>query len=153
MAAWQPVFVTADLGDFTDDVRRVFQELDGEMPRRHLPVGQCNPALDVLETDETVEIVMDLPGVLPAHVRVVLRGGVVLVAGEKQTMAPATAGDYHLVERSGGRFARAVRVSAAFDGARTKVTLEGGELRVVLAKIHERRGRARSIPVGGPSTA
>ena len=153
MAAWQPVFVTTDLGDFTDDVRRVFQELDGATPRRQLPVGQCNPPLDVLETDETVEIVMDLPGVLPAHVRVVLRGGVVLVAGEKQTMAPTAAGDYHLVERSGGRFARAVRVSAAFDGARTKVTLDGGELRVVLAKIHERRGRARSVPVEGPAHA
>jgi HSP20 family protein len=150
MAAWQPVFVTADLGDFADDLRRVFQELDGATPaRRQMPVGQCNPPIDVLETDETVEIAIDLPGVPAAQVRVVLRGGVVLVAGEKQTEAPATAGDYHLVERTSGRFARAVRVAAAFDGSKTRAALQGGELRVVLPKIHERRGRPRPVPVQG----
>ena len=37
-----------------------------ERQGRHAPAavaGQCTPALDVLETDEAIEIVMDLPGV------------------------------------------------------------------------------------------
>jgi HSP20 family protein len=154
MAAWQSAFVPADLGDFADDLRRVFQELEG--PAQHpgqRPVGQCNPPVDVLETDETVEIILDLPGVASSQVRVLLRGEIVLVAGEKQPEGPAAPGDYHLVERTSGRFARAVRVAAAFDGAQARVRLQGGELRVVLPKIHERRGRARSVPVEGPRTA
>ena len=60
---------------------------------------------------------------------------------------PHAAGDYHLVERGSGRFARAVRVSAAFDGSRAVVSLVRGELRVVLPKIYDRRGVARGLPI------
>lgn len=153
MPAWSSVVVTTDLADFADDLRRVFQELDRSEPTRQVPAGQCNPPVDVLETDETLEIVMDLPGVGPSQVRVVLRGAVVLVAGEKPTEMPEGAGDYHLVERTSGRFARAIRVAPAFDGAQTRARLEAGVLRVVLSKIHERRGRARSVAVEGPPSA
>ena len=52
---------------------------------------------------------------------------------------------YHLVERDFGRFARAVRVHVAVDAARASATLRDGELRIVLPKIAERRGRG--IPV------
>ena len=53
-----------ELGDLTDDVRRLFQELErhGVSADRVAVAGQCTPALDVLETDETIEIVMDVPG-------------------------------------------------------------------------------------------
>jgi HSP20 family molecular chaperone IbpA len=78
---------------------------------------------------------------------VLLKGDVVVVAGEKVPVGPHEAGDYHLVERGSGRFARAVRVSAAFDGSRAVVSLVRGELRVVLPKIHDRRGVARGLPI------
>jgi HSP20 family protein len=48
---------------------------------------------------------------------------------------------YHLVERDFGRFARAVRIHAAVDATQTRAILAHGELRVVLPKIAERRGR------------
>ena len=56
---------------------------------------------------------MDLPGVSRARVRVLIKGDVVLVAGEKWAARRARgAGGYHLVERGSGRFARAVRLAA-----------------------------------------
>jgi HSP20 family protein len=142
-----------EVSDLADDLRRIFQELDRQGGRpATAAAGQCNPALDVLETDETVEIVVDLPGVAPASVRVVLKGGVVLVAGEKVSVPPAGigAGDFHLVERGFGRFARAVRVTAAFDGSRATAHLTAGELRIVLPRLHDRRGEARVVPIGDP---
>jgi HSP20 family molecular chaperone IbpA len=54
---------------------------------------------------------------------------------------------YHLVERDFGRFARAVRLSGAFDIARARATLDLGELTVILPKLLERRGRAHRVPV------
>ena len=152
MAGWPAVLMTPELGDLTDDVRRLFQELERAGAQAQSAVaGQCTPALDVLETDETIELLMDLPGV-PSHaVRVLLKGAVVIVAGEKVPLSPNASGDYHLVERGSGRFARAVRIVSAFDGARAAASLVKGELRVVLPKIHDRRGQARSVPITAES--
>jgi HSP20 family protein len=149
MAGWPSVLMTPDLGDLTDDVRRLFRELEREGLQAPAAVaGQCTPALDVLETDEAIEIVMDLPGIHRSAVRVLMKGDVVVVAGEKVPLGHSAGGDYHLVERGSGRFARAVRVATAFDGARAAASLVNGELRVLLPKIHDRRREARILTVG-----
>jgi len=79
---------------------------------------------------------------------VLLKGAVVLIAGEKWVQGPAAgAGGYHLVERASGRFARAVRVAGAFDGANVRAMISDGELRVRLPKLVDRRGKAMAVPV------
>jgi len=40
-----------------------------------------------------------------------------------------------------------VRVEVAFDGSRVRARLRQGELRVVLPKIEDRRGREIAVPV------
>jgi HSP20 family protein len=150
MSGIPSVFMTPEFGDLADDVGRVFRELDQAGGRsRSAALGQCTPALDVLETDEAVELVVDLPGVAPGAVRVLLKGGVVVIAGEKLPLPPGGSGDYHLLERGSGRFARAVRIATAFDGARVSARLTAGELRIVLPRIHERRGRTQSVTLDG----
>jgi HSP20 family molecular chaperone IbpA len=73
----------------------------------------------------------------------------VLVVGEKERPEPAlrTPASFHLVERDFGRFARAIRIHAAIDAANARATLKDGELRVVVTKLQERRGREILIPV------
>jgi HSP20 family protein len=147
MREFQVVLPSAEVGDLADEIERVFDELDRTLGLR--PPGECRPPLDVVETDEAFEIAMDLPGVMPQAVRVLLKGGMVLIAGHKPRSAedPAMASDFHLVERVFGRFARVVHLRGAFDGARSKVTLHAGELRIVLPRIHERRGRRFVVPI------
>ena len=150
MVGWPGVLLSGELGDLTEDVRRLFQELGHA--GRGAAAGDCLPPLDVLETDETLQILMDLPGVPASGVRVLIKGSVVLIAGEKWADSPgAGAGGYHLVERGSGRFARAVRVTSAFDGSKVRATLAGGELRITLPKLSDRRGRAIEVPVLGGS--
>ena len=73
MASWPSVLISQDLGDLSEDVRRLFQELERYGGHSSAVLaGQCTPPLDVLETDEAVEIVMDVPGVTPHAVRVLL---------------------------------------------------------------------------------
>ena len=54
---------------------------------------------------------------------------------------------YHLAERSYGRFARVVNLTGAFDGTKARARVAGGQLRVVLPLVEERRGRLIAIPV------
>ena len=142
---------TSESGELADDIRELFQDLAATL-RHELRAysGECHPSLDVLETESTVEVVVDVAGVPREALRVLFRGGVLLVAGEKA--APPTQGEqtYHLVEREFGRFARAVRVSGAFDVANAHATLSDGELTVLLPKRVERRGAGHPIPVTGP---
>jgi HSP20 family protein len=138
----------AEAPDIADDVRALFDEIAANLRHDERAYsGECEPAIDVFETDQTVEVVMDLAGVSRGAVRVRFRAGVLIIAGEK---APPPAGHdlaFHLVEREFGRFARAVRVNGAFDVANTRATLQNGELSIVLPKVSERRGRAHAIPI------
>lgn len=142
--------ITSDVGDVSADVRRLFDELSRLRPdRRHKVVGECLPLIDVFETHEAFELLLDVPGVPAANVRIMIRGGVVIVVGEKDRPDPSARGpaSFHLVERDFGRFARAVRVHAAVDAAAAAATLKDGELKIRLPKIEERRGQPLLVPI------
>jgi len=141
--------VSTDVGDVSADVRRLFDELGRLRPERRQQItGECVPLLDVYETQDALDLVLDVPGVAAAHLRILVKGGVVIVAGEKDRPDPRPGpASYHLVERDFGRFARAIRVHVAVDAARASATLRDGELRIVLPKIPERRGRGIAVPI------
>ncbi len=138
-----------DPPDLAHEVRRLFEDLArGRPDRRPFVSGECSPTLDVLETESTVEVLVDVPGLTPDAIRIMIKGGVLLIVGEKERTEPSrTPTSYHLVERDFGRFARAVRIHAAVDAGRARATLAHGELRVVLPRLDERRGREILVPV------
>jgi HSP20 family protein len=107
------------------------------------------PLLDVFETDRTIEIVLDVPGMNADGVRIMIKSGVVLIVGEKERHEPTmrVPASFHLVERDFGRFARAIRIHAAIDGSNVRARLKDGELRVILNKVAERRGQEIRVPV------
>lgn len=142
--------ISADVGDVSADVRRLFEDLARQRPeRRHQITGECLPLLDVFETQDALDLLLDLPGVPASHIRVLVKGGVVIIAGEKDRPDHPGRGQasFHLVERDFGRFARAVRIHVAIDAARATASLANGELRVRLPKIDERRGQGLLVPI------
>ena len=140
------IAIASELGDFTDEVRQVFLEL-GRVFGSDSLAGECMPPIDVYETDDTLEIAVDLPGVDPAAIRVLSKGDSILIAGEKAARRARGDSSFHLVERGYGRFARVVRLARACDTARARARLSGGELRVSVPKIGDRRGRAIPITI------
>jgi HSP20 family protein len=133
------VGISLELGDFAAEVRQVFFEL-GRTFGSEVLAGECAPAVDVYETDDMLEITMDLPGVDAAAVRVIGKGDGVLIAGEKAARRARRESSFHLVERGYGRFARVVRLGRAGDTSKARAKLLNGELRVSIPKIAERRG-------------
>ena len=137
-----------EIGDFTAEIRQIFLELGRTFGSESL-AGECAPAVDVYETDDSLEITMDLPGVDPAAVRVIGKGDSVLIAGEKAARRARRESSFHLVERDYGRFARVVRLGRPCNTSKARATLGNGELRVSVPKIVERRSRAIQIDVNG----
>jgi HSP20 family protein len=135
--------------DLPADLQRLFDVLaSGDTPRQGA-AAECSPPMDVIETDEAVEVIVDLPAVSAPAVQIVFARNVLLVAGHKAPPACDHHRDaaFHLAERGFGRFARAVRLDGAFDAGRAAATLAAGELRVSLPRVDDRRGREIRIPI------
>ena len=129
-----------------EDLRRLFEQLTTvDAPA----TAECAVAMDVIETSGAVEIVVDLVGVSAEAVNVVVARNTVLITGDKRPLACEHCGQaaFHVAERVFGRFARAVKLSGAVDVSRADAHLRDGELRVILPRIDERRGREYRLPV------
>jgi HSP20 family protein len=136
----------SEIGDFASEVRQVFLELGRAFGSESM-AGECAPALDVYETDDALEITVDLPGIDPAAVRIIGKGDSVLIAGEKAARRARRESSFHLVERGYGRFARVVRLGCACDTSNARATLHNGELRISIPKLADRRNRAIPIAI------
>lgn len=153
----RPAFTPhADASAVNDDVRALFDDIAaGLRHEQRAYSGECHPAIDVLETDQAIEVVVDVSGVPQEGLRVLFRSGVLIIAGEKAPGPAPAEHTFHLVEREFGRFARAVQIATAIDVPRASASLVNGELTVILPKRDERRGHghpiAISIPARGPA--
>jgi HSP20 family protein len=140
------VVMPSEIGDFGDEVRRVFIELGRSFGLESL-TGECSPPIDVYETDDTMEIAVDLPGVETRTVRVLIKNGAVLIVGEKPARRAHGESSFHLVERGFGRFARSVRLARACDAVNARASLSDGELHVSIPKMADRRGASIQVPI------
>jgi HSP20 family protein len=113
------------------------------------PAGSAEyrPPIDVIETESAVEIVADVPGVALDELRVVFNNGAVIVAGRKRSTACQHQARFHLAERTFGRFAAAIRITASIDLGRAHAKLQDGELHITLPRIAERRRLEIAIPI------
>lgn len=139
--------VRRDPAGLAEDANQLLTELDRTVPGAASATAECRPPIDVLETAESVEVVVDVPGISVESLRVAIRRETVLVVGVKLPRPADPDARFHLAERSHGRFARAVRLGSAVDASRARATVSVGQLRVILPRIEDRRGRLLIVPV------
>ena len=139
--------LSQDAADLADDARRLLLELDRDVPGAAALTAECRPAVDVFETAAAVEVVIDLPGVPAESIRIAFRRNTLLVVGAKVAEALPRSTRFHLAERSYGRFARAIRLIGALDASRARAVSDGGEVRVTVPRLADRRGHVFHVPV------
>jgi HSP20 family protein len=139
---------STESSELADDIRELFEELSRTLRHgQRAYSGECHPSLDVLESDTTIEVIVDVAGVPAQALRILFRGDMLVIAGEKAPSPAIADPTFHLVEREFGRFARAVQLTGAFDVARARASLASGELTIVLPRLAERRGQPHIIPL------
>ncbi|HYT76001.1 MAG TPA: Hsp20/alpha crystallin family protein [Vicinamibacterales bacterium] len=128
--------------------RRELPEVLRQLLDLNAPAAECTPPLDIVETTIGLEVLLDVPGVAASEIDIVFAQNVLLIAGQKQPAACEHADvAFHVAERAFGRFGRAVKLDGAFDAGRASATLRNGQLRLVLPRLEERRGRQIRIPI------
>jgi HSP20 family protein len=113
-----------------------------------LPVeSACQPPSDVVEVDDVVRVLLEIPGVPVASVQVRVLGNRIEVTGEKFPDFPAGETSFLCLERIFGKFQRAFEVRGSVNLGEVSARMANGILVITIPKIAERRGRERRIPV------
>jgi HSP20 family protein len=143
----EDLFQQKGTSDLADDARHLLRELDRDVPGVAAATADCRPPLDVFETASALEILVDVPGVLPESIRIAIRRSTLLIVGAKLPGGVDPSARFQVAERSFGRFARIVRLTGAFDLEHCRAVVAAGELRIVLPRLADRRGRVFRISV------
>jgi HSP20 family protein len=113
-----------------------------------LPVeSTCQPPSDVVEVDNAVRVLLEIPGVPIASVQVRVLGNRIEVTGEKIPDFPPGETSFLCLERIFGKFQRAFEVRGSVNLGEVTARMANGILVITIPKVAERRGRERRIPV------
>lgn len=125
--AWQ--------NDFAQIVRRAFGDADASL------AGAFSPALDVEEDADQFTVHVELPGVSPEAVDVSIEDSVLTVSGERGFYDEKEADGFRRIERSFGRFHRALRLPDRVDADGVKASYKDGLLTITVPKAEEAKPR------------
>jgi HSP20 family protein len=101
----------------------------------HRPWGavKWNPAVDIREDKDAFIIEMDLPGVNPEEVHVLVEGTILAVEGQRQ-LGKCDDVTTHLCERPDGRFSRTFEFDGTIEDRNVESRWQDGVLTVTVPK-------------------
>lgn len=104
-----------------------------------------SPAMDVIELETEVVVLVDLPGVAAEHVYLSLVGNVLTIKASRQGLDVPESTRRHVFERTSTQFERTIALPAAVDPDGVRAETRDGLLTVTVQKPAPSPGR--SIPV------
>lgn len=110
-------------------------------------LAQGLPRTDVVETDDAVELSIEVPGLDEKEIEVSLSGDVLTIKGEKTSEQEGRRKGYYLSERSYGSFYRSVPLPPGVAADDAKADLRNGVLTVSLRKTPEAQAKLKKIEV------
>ena len=126
------------------EINRLFDnllDLDGDEK------GAWMPNADIVETAQTLELKVELPGVGAAGLSVSVHGGNLIISGEKDRPAGDAVAETHADERVFGPFRRVMQLGVPVNTRQASAELCNGLLRMSFPKVPNRRGEEVPIEV------
>lgn len=143
------------LSPFTtfDDLDRLMDSMLGNLRLTLRPEGQSAlpqafiPKVDITETDSTIEVAADLPGLERDDVILDITDNILTLQGEKkeETREESTNRTVYRMERISGSFLRRITLPAEVEADQAEATFRNGVLRVTLPKAASSKPRQITI--------
>ena len=134
-------------------VSRLQDELDWAIARagelvEEEPPAELAPPIDVIETDDAVILVVEVPGLGIDDLEVETSGTRVVIRGRRTATTPGPGPiRFHCMECGRGDFQRVVELVGALDTHGASARLAHGLLRIEIPKITDRRLAPRRIDI------
>lgn len=116
-----------------NEIDRLFENLNHGRGL-HFGTADIVPNTDLAETDTTIEITAELPGLEDKDVKINVADNVLTIKGEKKAEREQKDENYRRVERSYGSFFRSVELPAGTNVDKIQASLSKGVLKVIVPK-------------------
>lgn len=104
-----------------------------------------HPRMDVRDTDEGLEITVELPGIDRKDLKIAVEDDVLIISGEKKTETETHQADYRISERSYGAFSRSIVLPSSVAAEKIEASMRDGVL--TLKAPRNDRGQPRKIEI------
>lgn len=99
------------------------------------------PALDLSETNEAIEVRMNVPGVKPENIDIQVNGSLLTITGKSEEEKEEKGKTYHRIERRQGQFSRSVTLPCSVNEEKVIANCKEGVLSIQLPKTAEAKNR------------
>lgn len=147
-SGWDPF---QDIAALQDRINRLFEDAfpqrrEGE-PSGEIDAVAWRPAVDVYETDTTLVITAELPGIRKEDVSVEVKNNVLTIQGQR--VRQDEVGEEHYVrrERSFGAFSRSFDLRQHVDPESIRARFKEGLLRVEISKPERETAKQITVKV------
>lgn len=131
--AMQPLFGADPFAGLQKEMDDLLSRFQADWGGEGLPAISV-PAADLSETDDALQIRMDMPGLKAEEINIEVSGNTIRVSGEHKEEKEEKGKTYHRVERRSGSFARALTLPAAVKEDKVTAECKDGVLTITLPK-------------------
>lgn len=132
------------LQELQEEVDRLFDDFSSSFFNGEGTRTLWSPPADLIETGDSYEVQLDLPGLARDDVQLTFENGVLKISGEREVTYEENITPIR-TERWAGRFTRMLRFSQNVDPDGIEAHFEGGVLMVRVPKTE--KSRARQIEI------
>lgn len=128
----------------TDLFRPIFEDIFGpSVEGNRLGNMMRAPLADVVETENEIRVVVEMPGIRPEELNVDVENNVLTISGEKheERQEGDDRSTWHLSERRYGQFSRSFVLPRGVDAEGIRAAFENGILTVAVPKSEKARRR------------
>ena len=130
-----------------DDVESMVNQAFGHSIRGVDATSHLQPLLDIYETDSSIEVNVDMPGVEKKDVEVNVSNGFLIISGERKKSTGDSAVGRIWQESSFGTFKRSFELTEEVVEDKIKAKFKNGVLKITLPKAEEIKPIVRKIAV------
>jgi len=133
------------------EINRAFDDFWSRFERpfdsTHGFLTTAQPRVDISDTDNEVEISVELPGLDEKDIDVTLTDDVLTIRGEKKAEKEEKRSGYYMSERTYGAFHRSIPLPAGVDSSKADARFKKGVLTIQMPKTPEAKSKVRRIEV------
>jgi HSP20 family protein len=131
------------------EMNHVFERFWNRVGHLDWPWGSGEAKSDMVETDNAIEVSIELPGMEMKDIEVTVNDDMLTVKGEKRIERQEEKKGYYLSERSYGAIYRTIPLPPGVDGAKAEATFRNGVLTIRLPQTPEAKAKVKRIEVKG----
>ena len=141
---WDPF---REVGSIRDEIDRVLDSFLNRLPIRKGREEPWLPLIDLEESKDKLLVRAELPGMKKEDIKISISGDTLTLQGKRDLKKEEKDKTYHRIERSYGRFERAIPLPAEVEPDKIKATYDEGVLHISLPKSEKIKPKEISIDI------